>query len=134
MSSFAQTIKKFAVTQNLEAEIVHPFYVQAAFPFNAPPLAIGMIKDEYVEFEISVPPDFVSLNEIPDNFCKFLITRNFPYRIGHWVIEYGENSQEYFCAFRHVTTFSSLNQQRFHQIIRAIEDEFKLYRENVLGG
>lgn len=136
MSSFAQTIKSFAFTQNINTEMLDSFCVKMKFPFNSPPFFVTIDEDEqYTVFTLLIPPPshFVSINKIPDNFSKLLMKRNTPHQIGHWIISELQNSQRYAHAFRFVIMYSSLNQQRFNQIVRAMENEFNFFKKIATG-
>lgn len=133
MSRFTQTIKNFADASKLKTEIVNDRFVYLTSLSSRVSLGIGMLGTQTVEFKINLSSDFNSLSEIPAPTSMYFLSRNIPVHIGHWAIEYGQQSQKYWHVLRFVTTLSSLNQKRFDKIIHSLEDEFKLYARVASG-
>ena len=135
MSTFNQTIKKFANASKLEIEIVDERFVYLTIlNGRLSTLGVGMLDQQYIEFRIPLSSDFNTLIEMPAQVSMYFMSRNIPIQIGHWSIDYGQLSHTYFYALRFVTMLSSLNQQRFEKIIYSLEEEFKLYAKMVSGG
>lgn len=132
MSMFTLKMEKFAQNSNLKIEIEHNHFVYLTLPRRFV-LGVGMLDPEYTEFKINCTSDYNSPNEIPEQLSVYFMSRNNPTKIGNWVIEFGESSQKYWHALHFVVLWSSLTQERFDQIVNALEDEFLSYAKFVSG-